>query len=184
MAKFTLQSNEKFRKNSKVVVIHAGVIEFNADGIAQIELSSENQLNDVLKSLPDAFVPSADENTNTGKGGNESGGSQIKPQVTENELGKSKDDENDLGGNKENENDFTGNVETEVTGSQGGSETSTTSENESANTQDIAATLQGLGMVELKQLAADSGFPEAEWKGFRKEEKLREYLNSKLQPQA
>jgi hypothetical protein len=193
MQKFQLQSNEPYRKNSKVVVIHAGVIEFNAEGIANIEVETEAQFEAVLNSLPDAFDPSA----------NPKKDDSIKPQTEENELGKSEDEKNDIGGGDKDENDFTGNAANEVTGSQesGSTETTTpatevvtapavtetvtntTPDAGNEGTQDIAATLQDLKLAELKQLASDSGFPEAEWSELKKKE-LQAYLLSKLQPQS
>lgn len=179
MQKFKLQSNEPYRKKSKVVVIHAGVIEFDHEGVAEVEVHSEEHFGDILNSLPDAFAHAPEEPK----------GDPIKPQTDEDEIGKSGDDENDLGG-ADDENAFTGESEVVITGANesGSTETTTpdneaTEESNSLESDTVDGTLQNLKLAELKQLAADSGFPEAEWIELKKKE-LQAYLLSKLQPQA
>jgi hypothetical protein len=179
MQKLLLQSEQ--RKNSKVVLLHSGVTEFNEQGIAEVELESDEHKADFFSTYPDI-------NEVTPDGGKET---EITPQIEVNELGKSENEKNDIGGNEKDENDFTGNAVTSVTASNENEQpisTPAVTEAEAAikegeSNDELNATLEGLKVGELKQLAADSGFPEAEWKELKKPE-LKAYLAEKLKPQA
>jgi hypothetical protein len=159
MQKFTLRSNDENRKNTSVVFPFAGVTSFNESGIAEVELKDEEELQHILKSIEDLYVP---------KEGSEEG-SEINPQVQDNELGKSEDEKNDIGGDSSDGSEFTGQSQSHDAGA--------------GSSGDLASQLEALKLPELKQLASDSGFPEEEWKALKKEE-LKAYLSSKLQPQA
>lgn len=157
MAKYTLQSNLENRKNSKVVLPHSGVTVFNEQGIAEVELENESHLAHLLNSIEDLSVYDPNKKEDEDK---------LEEQTEDQDLGKSVDEENDLGGGSENF-DITGENQNTDAGSTG----------------DLASQLEALKLSELKQLASDSGFPEEEWKAFKKEE-LKAYLSSKLLPQA
>lgn len=134
MAKIKLHSSLEHRKNSKTVMIHSGVTEFNENGETEVDLTDE-QLADVLASYEDLSLPVEKSDTT---------GDEIQHQVDTNELGKSEDESNDIGAAEEEDNDLT-------------------------------SPLHGMKLEELKALAAESGFPEEEWKSLKKAE-LKAYL--------
>lgn len=88
MAKFQLQSTE--RKNQKVIMVHSGETFFNEEGVAEVELVNEEQLQDMYDAYPDLVNPNA----------------AIQQQTEGNTLGKSGDEANDIGGSGKEVNDL------------------------------------------------------------------------------
>jgi hypothetical protein len=104
MAKFKLQTSAKYKYNVKNLIAYAGEVEFDKEGIIEVDLQEE-EVQDLLKDIPDFSIHSI---------GKEVDGQfiyePIQPQAEENELGKSEDEDNDIGGGQE-EDTFNGAVD-------------------------------------------------------------------------
>lgn len=153
MQKFSLQSSEEYRKNSKVNMVYAGEVSFDEAGKAEIEVENEGELAHILASYPDLKLEgSLLEKSDLKKDGVPPAGA-ITPNVQDQGLGKSGDAGNDIGN--------TSKTETELS--------------------EVEKHLSVLGVEELKALAAEYSFPNEEWEALEVEQ-LKSYLKGKLEP--
>lgn len=169
MQKFTLQSSDPNRKNTKVVLLHSGETSFNDSGEAVVEVENESQLKDILASYsdltqvggkqeqPENTIAPNPEEKEIPEATNFFGNTPIAPQTESQELGKSQDEKNDIGGGSTDEDD-----------------------DESTGEDELSKSLDEMNVESLKSLAKESGFPAEEWENLTKKP-LKAYLKKKLE---
>ena len=197
MSKFKLKTSAEYKFGQTNHIPFAGKVNFDENGITEVDLADENELILLLNAVPDLShvdgivhtITSEDLKNNPGLSEHVKEGETvilpIEPQVDENELGKAEEDKNDIG-LKEDDNAFTGEAgsvkelaSTLINETQ--DEVNETAEEINAAIQ--SKTLDELNVQELREFAKVSEFPVAEWEALGKKD-LRTYLKSKLQAAA